>query len=41
MYDGQVTATGGGGDLQLNTTSIVTGATVTITGNGTITMPNS
>jgi hypothetical protein len=41
VYDGQVTATGGGGDLQLNTTSIVTGATVTITGNGTITMPNS
>jgi hypothetical protein len=35
-FDGSVTATGGGGDLTLATTSIVSGATVDITG-GTIT----
>jgi hypothetical protein len=36
VVDGSVTATGGGGDLTLNTVSIVSGASVTITG-GTIT----
>jgi hypothetical protein len=36
VVDGTVTATGGGGDLTLNTTSLVSGASVTITG-GTIT----
>lgn len=40
VIDGTVTATGGGGDLTLNTTSIVAGATVTVT-SGTITMPAS
>lgn len=38
VIDGTVTATGGGGDLQLNTTTIATGVNVEITG-GTITMP--
>lgn len=37
-FDGSVTATGGGGDLTVVTTSIVAAATVDITG-GTITMP--
>ncbi len=36
VVDGTVTATGGGGDLTLNTVSLVSGAAVTITG-GTIT----
>jgi hypothetical protein len=36
VVDGTVTATGQGGDITLNTTSIVSGAAVTITG-GTIT----
>lgn len=36
--DGSVTATGGGGDLTLTTTTIVSGQPVDITG-GTITMP--
>jgi hypothetical protein len=36
--DGTVTATGGGGDITLNTVSIVSGAVVTIT-SGTITQP--
>lgn len=40
VVDGTVTATGGGGDLTLNTVSIVSGATVTVT-SGTITMPAS
>lgn len=40
VVDGTVTATGGGGDLTLSTTSIVVGGTVTIT-SGTITMPGS
>lgn len=31
VIDGSVTATGGGGDCQLNSTSISSGATVTIT----------
>lgn len=38
VMDGDVTATGGGGDLQLNTTTISVGLTVDITG-GTVTMP--
>jgi hypothetical protein len=37
---GSVTATGGGGDLQLNTTSLSSGVNVTIT-SGTVTMPTS
>lgn len=37
-FDGRVTATGGGGDLTLATTSITTGLSVDVTG-GTITMP--
>ncbi len=37
-FDGTVTATGGGGDLTLSTTTIVSGQPVDITG-GTITMP--
>lgn len=37
-FDGSVTATGGGGDLTLATTSITSGLTVDITG-GTITVP--
>ncbi len=36
VVDGTVTATGGGGDLTLNTVSLVSGASVTIT-SGTIT----
>lgn len=36
VADGTVTATGGGGDLTLNTVSLVSGASFTITG-GTIT----
>lgn len=40
ILQGSVTATGGGGDLQLNTTSLSTGVNVTIT-SGTITMPTS
>lgn len=31
IFNGTVTATGGGGDMTLNTTSIVTGGTVSIT----------
>jgi len=38
VLDGSVSATGGGGDLQLSTTTITTGLTVTIT-SGTVTMP--
>ena len=37
-FDGLVTATGGGGDLTLTTTSIVSGMTVDVT-SGTITTP--
>jgi hypothetical protein len=37
-FDGSVTATGGGGDLTLTTTTIVSGQPVDITG-GSITMP--
>lgn len=37
-FDGSVTATGGGGDLTLASTSVVSGTTVDITG-GTITVP--
>lgn len=40
VVDGSVTATGGGGDMQLNTVSLVTGVDVTITA-WTITMPAS
>jgi hypothetical protein len=39
VFDGSITATGGGGDLTLNTTTISVGLTVDITG-GTITMPS-
>jgi len=38
VMDGSVTATGGGGELELNTTSITTGVTVEITA-GTLTTP--
>lgn len=37
-FDGTVTATGGGGELTLSTTTIVSGQPVDITG-GTVTMP--
>jgi hypothetical protein len=40
IVDGTVSATGGGGDLELNTTSISTGVNVEVTG-GTITMPGA
>lgn len=40
VFDGSVTATGGGGQLQLNTTTISVGVTVQIT-SGTYTMPAS
>ena len=38
VFDGDVTATGGGGDLTLASTSITSGQSVDITG-GTVTMP--
>lgn len=38
VLDGAATATGGGGELELNTTTISTGVDVEVTG-GTITMP--
>lgn len=38
VMDGTVSATGGGGNLEINTTAITTGLTVRITG-GTITQP--
>lgn len=38
VFDGSVTATGGGGDLTLSSTSIVSATTVDVTG-GTITVP--
>lgn len=40
VMDGSVTASGGGGDIELNTTSIVAAATVAVTG-GTITEGNA
>lgn len=40
VLDGSVTATGGGGDLTMNTTTISTGVNVTVTA-GTVTMPAS
>lgn len=40
VVDGSVTATAGGGDIELATTSITSGLSVDITG-GTITMPGS
>jgi hypothetical protein len=40
IIDGAVTATGGGGQLELNTTTISTGVDVSIT-SGTVTMPAS
>lgn len=40
VIDGTVTATGGGGDLTLNSTTVSTGVAVEIT-SGTITMPAS
>ncbi len=40
VVDGTVTATGGGGDLTLNTVAITSGAEVEVTA-GTITMPGS
>jgi hypothetical protein len=40
VMDGSVTASGGGGDLTLVTTSITSGGTVTLTG-GTLTAPAS
>ena len=38
VMDGTVSATGGGGNLELNTTTVSTGLSVEITG-GTVTMP--
>lgn len=38
VIDGDVTATGGDGDLELNSTSIASGATVSVT-SWTVTMP--
>lgn len=38
VMDGSVSATGGGGDLELNTTTISVGLTVDVTG-GSLTMP--
>lgn len=38
VLDGDVTATGGGGELTLNTTTVSTGLAVSITG-GSLTMP--
>ena len=38
IVDGSITATGGGGDLTMNTTTISTGVNVTLTA-GTVTMP--
>lgn len=38
VLDGRVTATGGGGDVTLATTSITTGLSIDVTG-GSITMP--
>jgi hypothetical protein len=38
VFDGSVTATGGGGDLTLNTIAITSGLTLTLTG-GTLTHP--
>jgi len=40
VIDGDVTATSGGGDLELNTVSIVSGAAVDVT-SWTVTMPES
>lgn len=40
VFDGSVTATGGGGQLELNTTTISTGVSVSIT-SGTFTQPGS
>lgn len=40
VIDGDVSATGGGGDLELNSTSISAGATVSVT-SWTVTMPES
>ena len=40
VFKGTVTATAGGGDIELDSTSIVAGGTVTIT-SGTVTMPAS
>jgi hypothetical protein len=40
VFDGSVTATGGGGDLTLVTTSLTNGLSVDVTG-GTVTMPGS
>lgn len=40
VLDGSVTASGGGGELELNTVSISTGVTVEIV-SGTVTMPAS
>lgn len=38
VMDGKVTATGGGGDIELNSTTVSVGVAVEITG-GTLTMP--
>lgn len=40
VLDGDVSATGGGGDLQLNTTTISVGLTIDVTG-GSLTVPAS
>ena len=38
VFDGSVTAGGGGGDMTMNTVAVVSGATVELT-SGTVTMP--
>ena len=40
-FTGTVTAAAGGGDIELNSTSISAGVTVSINASGTITMPAS
>ncbi len=39
QLDGSVTLTGGGGDMEINNTSIATGQTVSIVATSTITVP--
>lgn len=40
VLDGDITATGGGGDLELDNTSIVINGTVAMSGTQTLTAPN-
>jgi hypothetical protein len=41
VMDGNITVTGGGGDMTLNTTSIVTGGPISVTGTKQITEGNA